>query len=80
MRFEVLTVHHYSENLEEEKRVTLSPGNILVVAAAVEDIQIRGRSLREVSVLLTDGESADLIINHSDLEKLEKCVGSYCLD
>jgi len=79
MEFYKLTVHNYAEKPEEERRITLSPANIVLVAAAVEDITVNGRSLRNVTVLFVDGGSADLLINHQDLQTLESAVGSYCL-
>lgn len=74
-----LTVHHYSENPEEERRVTLSPGQISFVAIGVEDITVGSRSLRSVTVMFMDGGSVDLVVNHSDMEMLESAVGTYYL-
>ena len=79
MEFQKLTVHHYSVNPEEERRITLSPMNISLVAAATEDTMLNGRSLRNVTVLFGDGGSVDMTINHSDLELLETAIGSFCL-
>lgn len=78
MNLQKLTVHHYDEIIEDERRFTLSPANITVVAAAVEDVQIRGISVRPVTVLFIDGGSIEITINHSDLSQLEEAVGSYC--
>lgn len=72
-----LTLTHYAEKPEEERRITLSPQLITVVAAQVEDIQVNGRSLRAVSVLFMDGGAIDLLLNHADLETLETAIGSY---
>ena len=47
---EKLTVHCYAENLEEERRITISPSNVTVVAAKIEDKVLRGLTLREVAV------------------------------
>jgi Mg2+/citrate symporter len=80
MEFQKLTVKHYAENATDERRITLSPANIIVVAAAMEDIVLGGRSLRPVQVLFAQGESIDLLINHADLELLEAATGSFCLD
>jgi len=80
MEMQILTVHHYDENLEEERRITLSTQNITVVAAHVNDITIRGRSLRRVTVLLADSANVDLVLNHADLELLEKAVGAFWLN
>jgi len=75
-----LTVHCYAENPLEERRTTLSPHKIDFISAAVEDIVLNGRSLRQVSVIFDEGLSCDLVLNHSDLELLESAVGSYCLE
>jgi hypothetical protein len=80
MEFQKLTIHHYDEDPKEERRITLSPANIAVVAACIEDISVKGRSLRKVTVLFLDGASVDLTINHSDLELLEAATGSFCLE
>ena len=77
MELNKLTVHHYADNANEEKRITLSPQNIVVAAAAIEDTQVNGRSVRNVTVLFVDGGSIDLVVNHSDLEMIEQAVGTY---
>lgn len=74
-----LTVHHYSEKSDEERRITLSPGQISFVAAGTEDVIVNNRSLRSVAVLFLDGGSVDLFLNHADLEMLESAVGTYYL-
>ena len=79
MEFQKLTVHHYGETAEDDRRITLSPQNIHLVAAKVEDSNVNGRSVREVTVLFTDGGSADMVVNHSDLELLESAIGSFYL-
>jgi hypothetical protein len=79
MEFLKLTVTHHGETTEEDRRITISPMNVVVVAAGVEDTAVNGRMLRRVTVLFTDGGSADLVINHSDLQMLESAIGSYCL-
>lgn len=79
MEFQKLTVHHYGSTTEEDRRMTISPLNALMVAAGVEDCVVNGRSLRAVTILFSDGGSADLVLNHSDLELLESAVGSFCL-
>lgn len=78
MQLQKLTVHHYAEIAEEERRITLSPMNITVIAANVEDTLVNGRSVRPVTVLFTDGGSIDLVVNHADLELLESAVGTFC--
>ena len=79
MEFQKLTLSHYSDIPEEERRVTLSPGNIVAVAAEMEDKTVANRSLRAVTIMFLDGGSIDLVINHADLETLESAVGAYCI-
>lgn len=78
MDLQKLTVYHYHEDKEEERRITLSPEKITVVAAKVTDDIIDGRSVRSVTVLFVDGSNVGLNINHADLELLESAVGAYC--
>lgn len=80
MELQKLTVHNYSENKDEERRITLSPDKITVVAAGVEDVLLNGRSLRTATILFLDGGSIDLLINHADLEMIEGAIGSYCFE
>lgn len=80
MNMQKLTVFHYGETTEEDRRITLSLMNITVVAAATEDTTVNGRSLRSVAVLFTDGSSVDLLINHEDMMTIETAVGSYCFE
>lgn len=77
MEFNKLTIHHYEADVKDDRRMTLSPTNIVMVAAEVEDVSLNGRSLRNITVLFMDGNSVDLTINHSDLECLEAAVGAY---
>jgi hypothetical protein len=79
MMMEQLTLHHYSVDPKEERRVTLSPMNIQLVAAEVEDVVINGRSVRNVTILFSEGGNVDLTINHADLMQLERAVGSFFL-
>jgi len=79
MDMQQLTVYHYGDTTAEDKRITLSPGNIALIAANTEDATVNGRSLVNTSVLFMEGGSIDLLINHQDLQKLEAAVGSYCL-
>ena len=74
---EKLTVHCYAENLEEERRITISPSNVTVVAANIEDKVLRGLTPREVAVLFADGGSIELLLNYQDMETLEQVVGLY---
>ena len=79
MEMQRLTVHCYAEDAKEERRVTLSPMNVTLIAAEIDDVVVNNRSVRKVSVLFTDGGSVDLIVNHSDLSLLESAIGSFCL-
>ena len=79
MEFKNLTITHYAAVKEEERRITMSPSNIALIAAKTEDVEINGRSLREVSVLFMDGESVDVVVNHSDLQLMEEAIGAYSL-
>jgi len=79
MEFQKLTVYCYNEDPKEDRRITLSPINITIIAAHVEDEVINGRSLRRVAILFVDGGSVEMLVNHSDLELLEGAIGSFCL-
>ncbi len=79
MQYQKLTVYHYADKPEEERRITISPNLVTVVAAGVSDITINGRSLRNVTILFTDGGSIDVNINHLDLETLESAIGTYSM-
>jgi hypothetical protein len=80
MILEQLTVHHYDEeNESEDKRITLAPHHIIAIAATPDDVQVRGIKLRGATVLMADGNSLPLFINHSDLMLLERAIGSYSL-
>jgi hypothetical protein len=80
MEFQKLTIHHYSENPAEERRITFSPMQIMAVVASTEDVMVNNRSLREVTVLFVEGNSIDVLVNYADLDKLESAIGSYCLE
>jgi len=79
MELSRLTVRNYDELPENEKRITLSPDKINLIAADVEDIKINGRALRHVTVLFMDGGSVDLVVDHADLSLLEGAIGSFYL-
>lgn len=79
MEFQVLRVYHYGEDSSEDRRITIAPSKIVVVAACPEDTVINGRSLVTVSIVEDSGNSFELNINHADLETLERAVGSYFL-
>lgn len=74
-----LTVHCYAEDPAQERRVTLSPGLITVIAAATEDTTIRGKARRMVTVMFMDGGSVDLALDHADLTMLEEAIGGFCM-
>lgn len=80
MEFQRLTVHHHAEDPKESRRITFSPMQIMAVVATEDDIVVNNRALRAVSVLFTEGNSVDVLVNHADLERLEAAIGSYCLD
>lgn len=75
----VLTVHCYAEDPSQERRVTLSPGLITVIAAGTEDVEINGKARRLAQVMFMDGGTVDLFVDHSDLLLLEETIGAYCL-
>jgi hypothetical protein len=78
MNIQVLTVHHHDlENEKEDRRITISPMNIAAIAAKIEEVEIRGRQLVHITVMLLDGENLDLFVNHADAELLEKATGSF---
>lgn len=80
MEVKVLTVTAYAEKEEDNKRVTIQPMNVAMLAADIEDSTIQNRSLRKVAVLLLDGETIELFVNHQDLETMEQAVGSYLVE
>lgn len=77
MELQKLTIHCYAETPEEERRITLNPSKIVLLAAGTEDLQLNGRSLRRVTVLFDEGENVDVLVNHSDLELMETAVGTF---
>ena len=79
IEFQRLTVLHYGETTQEDRRITLSPMNIVLVAAEVDDVVVNGRSVRKVTVLFLDQSSVDVVVNHADLELMEAAIGSFCL-
>ena len=76
---EVLTVQHYSEDIKEVQRITLAAASINLVSASVEDTIINGISVRPVTVFFQDGGTIDITISHSDLNLLERAVGSFLI-
>ncbi len=79
MEIQVLKVHHYGESEAEDRRIVLSPQNLLMVASGLEDVVIRGRTLATVSILDISGNCISLNLSHADLATLESAIGSYCL-
>ncbi len=79
MEFQKLVVYHYGETSEDDRRVTISPMQVNLIAFETEDTIVNGRSLRRASVLFSDGSSCDLAVNHQDMSTLEEAVGAYCL-
>lgn len=76
----ILRVMHYGETEAENKRITLSPMNLLALAADIEDVTVQGRSLRNVVALAVEGSNLPLCVDHADLELLESAVGSYIIE
>ncbi len=79
MDLQKLTITHYEEDSKDDRRVTLSPGNVGMIAAEIDDCTVNNRSVRKVSILFLDGNSVELTVNHADLELLETAIGSFCL-
>ena len=76
---ETLTVQHYAEDIRDVKRVTLSAYKINFIGASVDDVVINGLSVRPVEIWFEEGSMLSLIVSHSDLDLLEKAVGSFRL-
>ena len=74
---QVLRVHHYGETAEEDRRITIAPAQVSVIAAEVDDVQLQGRSVRKTTILMSDGASIDVNVNHADLDLLETTVGAF---
>jgi hypothetical protein len=77
MEMNTLRVHSYGVVPEDDRRVTIAPANVIALAGETDDIQVQGRSLRNISVLFVDGGSMDLVVDHADLELLENTIGAY---
>ena len=77
---QVLTVQHYAEDVSQLKRVTLAVPKINAVSASVEDISVNGLHVRPVTVWFQDGAMIDLVVNHSDLDLMERAIGSFLVD
>ena len=74
---QVLRVHHYDEDESQDRRITIAPANVDSLVVKTEDTQVRGRSVREVTVLFSQGQTIAIAINHADLELLESTVGAF---
>lgn len=79
MIIQVLRVSHYGETPKEDRRITISPHEITAMAVNTEVVETQGRKLLSVSVMMKEGPDFDLVISHSDVEKLEAAIGSYIL-
>ena len=80
MEMHTLRVYHYGATPEEDRRITLSPANVAMLASETEDVQVQGRTVRNISVLFVDGGSVGVTVAHDDLELLEATIGAYCFD
>jgi hypothetical protein len=74
---QVLRVHHIDADEKEDRRVTIAPMNVAALVAHEEDTIVRGRSVREISIMFLDGGNISIAVNHSDLELLETTIGAY---
>lgn len=77
MIYKVLTVFHYGELESDNKRITVSPQNVAALATDPLDSTAQGRSVRKTTVLMLDGGSLDLTVNHEDLTLLEEAIGAF---
>lgn len=77
MNFKVLTVNHYGDVESDNRRITISPNNAHALATDMTDITVQGRELRHTVVLLMDGGSLDLVVNHADLAMMEEAIGAF---
>ncbi len=75
-----LTVDHYGETPGEDRRITLSPGNIDFIAAMTEDSVVRGRPVRFVTILFSNGQNIELALNHQGLDLLEMAIGTFFME
>jgi hypothetical protein len=74
----VLRINHISENTEECARIAISPGMVNMVAS--RDIELMGRSLKQITVHFSDGDVISFNISGLELENLEEIVAGYSLD
>lgn len=76
---QTLKVLHYGETEPENRMITISPVNVLIIAAPLVCEQVQGREIKRVSVLLIDGGETEVCISEVDLDQLEQAVGAYGL-
>ena len=76
---QVLRVMHYGETEDQNRMITISPVNVLMLAAPLVPEQIQGREVKRISVLMADGSEAEVCVNDVDLDQLEQAIGSYGL-
>lgn len=73
----ILKVTSYGEVLDDNKEVTLSPGMIKAIFADVVSSVTQGKVVKNVSLLMIEGDTIEIVIGESDLYKLEEVVGGY---
>jgi hypothetical protein len=76
---QVLKVMHYGPTEEDNRMVTISPVNVLMLAAPLVYERIQDREVKRVTVLMIDGGETEVCINDMDLDQLEQAVGAYGL-
>jgi hypothetical protein len=77
MAARILKVTHYGETESENKEVTISPMVIKAIFADVLPHNRQDRLVKNVSLLLVEGDTMELIISELDLYTLEDVVGGY---
>jgi hypothetical protein len=77
MAARILKVTNYGETEAENKEVTISPMVIKAVMADVVAHEKQGRAVKNVALLLIEGDTMELVISDRDLYTLEEVVGSY---
>lgn len=73
----ILKVTHYGDSPEENKEVTISPVVVKMVFADVAPSFKQNRSVKNISLLLMEGDTVELCISESELYTLEEVVGLY---
>lgn len=77
MAARTLKVTHYGEVEAENKEVTVSPMVIKAVFADLFPHEKQGRQVKNVSLLLMEGDTIELVLNERDIFTLEDVVGGY---